>query len=188
LNDAIEAGLSRDAKTIGLKQRVAVTTFRLDAASDDAAISVIHEYLYDHRTKLIVLLINAYTGMRSDTLERLQAQLDSVGIKLLAVYTPQGFEVSPRDFWNGKRDQDDADAAKLRAEAAHSESYYNMTKVHGLYLLEAMEAQDGARDRQPLFYASEHHLTVYGSEWVGRRIVDELEHWKPWARAPVPHG
>jgi hypothetical protein len=178
----IEAELTRDAATIGLPEKPAINTFRIDAASDEAAISIIHEYLYDRRTSLIVFLLNAYVPMRSDTLLRLQSQLDGVGIKLLIVFTPQGFEISPRDFWSAKRDEGIADAVKLRAQAARAESYYNMTHVHGLFLLDAMEAQDGARNRQPLFYSSEHHFTVYGSEWVGRRIVDELERWQPWRK------
>jgi hypothetical protein len=178
----IEAELSRDATSIALPAPPAVSTFRIDAASDDAAISIIHEYLYDHRTSLIVFLLNSYVAMRSDTLLRLRSQLDSVGIKLLVVFTPQGFEVSPRDFWSAKRDEDSGDALKLRAQAARAESYYNMTHVHGLFLLDAMEAQGGTRNRQPLFYSSEHHFTVYGSEWVGRRIVDELERWRPWRK------
>jgi hypothetical protein len=58
-----------------------------------------------------------------------------------------------------------------------------MTGVHGLYLLDAMEAHETLPNRQPLFYSSEHHLTIYGSEWVGRRIADEIERWKPWRAA-----
>ena len=176
----IETELTRDATELGLPERPAVTTFRIDAASDDAAISVIHEYLFDRRTNVVVLLLNSYVAMRSDTLLRLKTQLDGVGVKLLVVFTPQGFEVSQRDFFSAKRDASDDNVDKLRRVAARGESYYNMTKVHGLYLLDVMEAQEGQRNRKPIFYSSEHHFTVYGSEWVGRRIVDELEKWKPW--------
>jgi sugar lactone lactonase YvrE len=176
----LEAALGRDATNIGLTQRPAVSTFRIDAASDEAQISVIHEYLFDRRTSLIVLLLNSYVGMRSETLARLKAQLDTAGIKLLVVFTPQGFEVSPSEYWSAKRDTGDADFVKLREPAARDETYYNMTGVHGLYLLDAMQAHEDERNRQPLFYSSDHHFTIYGSEWVGRRIAAEIERWKPW--------
>jgi hypothetical protein len=179
----IEAALTRDAKSIELPERASLSTFRIDAASEDAEISIVHEYLFDHRVNLIVLLLNSYVAMRSQTLETLKAQLDSAGIKLLVVFTPQGFEIAPSEFWSAKRDTGDADFAKLREPAARDESYYNMTGVHGLYLLDAMEAHETLPNRQPLFYSSEHHLTIYGSEWVGRRIADEIERWKPWRAA-----
>jgi sugar lactone lactonase YvrE len=179
----LETALARDAASIGLTQRPAVTTFRIDAASDDAQISVIHEYLFDHRTDLIVLLLNSYVAMRSETLVRLKAQLATVGIKLLVVFTPQGFEVAPSEFWSAKRDTGEQDFVKLREPAARDETYYNMTGVRGLYLLDAMEAHEEERNRQPLFYSSEHHLTIYGSEWVGRRIAEAIEAWKPWRAA-----
>ena len=180
----IETALTRDASNVGLPARPSVSTFRIDAASDDASISIIHEYLFDHRTNLVILMLNSYVAMRSETLERLRDQLEKVGIKLLAVFTPQGFEVSPSEFWSAKRDAGEADFVKLRAPAAKDESYYNMTDVRGLYLLDAMETHESKRDRQPLYYSSEHHLTVYGSEWVGRRIAEELERWKPWHGGP----
>jgi sugar lactone lactonase YvrE len=182
----IESALARDATNIGLPERPSVTTFRIDAASDDAEISIVHEYLFDHRTNLIVLLLNSYVAMRSETLVRLKAQLATVGIKLLVVFTPQGFEVGPGEFWSAKRDTSDADFVKLREPAARDETYYNMTGVHGLYLLDAMEASEEGADRRPLFYSSEHHLTIYGSEWVGRRIAGAIEQWKPWQPATDP--
>jgi streptogramin lyase len=178
----IEAGLARDQARIGLPTKPNVTVFRIDAASDDAAISVIHEYLYDKRTSLVILMLNAYVAMRSSTLQRLQGQLDDAGVKLLVVFTPQGYQVSPRDFWQTKHETGAFDFRALHLQAVESQSYYAMTGVHGLYLLSNMEAQEGLRNRPPLFYSSEHHLTVYGSEWVGRRITDELERWKPWQR------
>ena len=181
----IESAFARDGASIDAPTRLAVNTFRIDAASDDAAISIIHEYLFDHRTSLIVLLLNSYVAMRSDTLERLKAQLDKAGIKLLAVFTPQGYEVSPSEYWSAKRDTGEADFDKLRAPAAKDESYYNMTKVHALYLLDAMEAHESERNRRPLFYSSDHHFTIYGSEWVGRRIAEEIERWRPWRATPT---
>ncbi len=178
----VGAGLQRDAHALGLTHTVAVTAFRIDDASERAASSIVREYLSDGRTQVVVLLLNAFDPTRTATLDELATRLRAIRTKLLVVYTPQGFEVSPIEFVTATKGKTASDFAALRARAAKDEAYYALSGVRGLYLLDAMEAEAARPDRRPLFYGADHHFTIYGTQFVAQRILSELERWKPWQR------
>jgi hypothetical protein len=43
-----------------------------------------------------------------------------------------------------------------------------------------MQHAEAAPDRRSLFYNANHHLTLYGSEWVANEVLEKLERWRPW--------
>jgi hypothetical protein len=175
----IEALLAQDGPALGLHTRPAVAVFRVDDLSAASGASLIHEELGDGEADLVILMLNAYDPWDPSALDDLQSALQATGTRLMLVYTPQGFEVSPLDFPDGVRERN-VDFNALHAEASKGESFYNRTTIESLFLLDAMSAWDDVPDHPPLFYVADHHFTVYGSQWVGERIAAELERWRPW--------
>jgi hypothetical protein len=128
-------------------------------------------------------MLNAYDPWDATALEDLRNALQATGTRLMLVYTPQGFEVSPLDFPDGARERN-VDFNALHAEAVKSESFYNRTTIESLFLLDAMSAWEGTPGHPSLFYAADHHFTIYGTQWVGERVAAELERWRPWRGPP----
>ncbi|MBD5633694.1 MAG: hypothetical protein IAI49_04360 [Candidatus Eremiobacteraeota bacterium] len=175
----IEALLSHDAPAIGLRARPALVVYRVDDLSAAAGASLIREYLGDGQVDVIVLMLNAYGPWSAEALRALATELQAERTKLMLVYTPQGFEVSPLDFPEGDL-ASNVDFSALRAEAVKSETFYNRTGIQSVLLLDQMESWESRLDRRPLFYGADHHFTTFGSQWVGERIAEALERWRPW--------
>jgi hypothetical protein len=176
----IEALLTQDARWIGLRARPALCVFRVDDLSAASGESLIREYLGDGQVDLVVLLLNAYGPWDADQLARVQRTLLAKGTRLMIVYTPQGFEVSPLDYPDGDVERN-VDFKDLRAEAIKSETFYNRTGIPNALLLDEMEAFEAAPVHKALFYAGDHHFTIFGSTWVGEHIAAAIERWHPWS-------
>ena len=179
----IEALLGQDSPALGLRTRPVVAVFRVDDLSAASGASLIHEELGDGEADLVILMLNAYDPWDATALEDLRSSLQATGTRLMLVYTPQGFEVSPLDFPDGARERN-VDFNALHAEAVKSESFYNRTTIESLFLLDAMSAWEGTPGHPSLFYAADHHFTIYGTQWVGERVAAELERWRPWLGPP----
>jgi streptogramin lyase len=176
----IEAGLDRDGPKIGLSKRPNLDVFRVDDLGSSAQMGLIANDLGDGQVQLIVLLANYYEPPDQTLLRELQQRLDAKHTKLLVVFTPQGFEVSPLEFWKANVPTKDYDYAELHDRGAREESYVRSLGARALLLLDAMQRAELGVDRRNFFYGADHHLTVYGTEWVGRQILGELEDWRPW--------
>ncbi len=176
----LEDGLTRGDGTIGLKKPVHVIPFRIDALDLGAAKSLIDGYLGDGQVQLIVLMVNSYTLSDVTRLTQIQTRLDAAHTKLLIVYTPQGYEVSPLEFVKAGVGRAEDDFAGHRENAARAESFYNSIHVESLLLLDEMQQQEAVPDRHSLFYNANHHLTLFGSKWVAGELVEKLERWRPW--------
>jgi hypothetical protein len=177
----IETVLARDAHAVDLRARPALTVFRVDDLSATAGRSLVREYLGDGQVDLVILLVNAYGPWSIDDLRALAIDLAAKRTQLMLVYTPQGFEVSPLDFPTATLDHEIGFTA-LHAQAVKSELFYAGSGVESLLLLDRMEAWEGSAARRPLYYGADHHLTIFGSQWVGERIAEALERWRPWRR------
>jgi sugar lactone lactonase YvrE len=176
----IEAGLGRDGARIGLSKRPYVNDFRVDGLDSSAQMGLIENDLGDGQVALIVLLANYYEPPDQKLLRDLQQRLEGKRTKLLVVFTPQGFEVSPLEFWKASVTAPDYDYAALHERGAREESYVRSLGARSLLLLDAMQREELDPNRRNFFYGADHHLTVFGTQWVGRQILDELERWRPW--------
>jgi DNA-binding beta-propeller fold protein YncE len=176
----IEAGLARDGKKAGLRKRAAVNIFRIDDLGAGPEATLIGNDLGDGEADLLVLLVNYYEALDEPRLRDIERELAGKHTKLLVVFTPQGFETSPLEFWKANVDAGSYDYAALRQKAAREESYVESLGAHSLLLLDAMQREELAPGRRNFFYGADHHLTVFGTGWVGRAITSELERWKPW--------
>jgi sugar lactone lactonase YvrE len=177
----IETVLARDAHAVDLRARANLTVFRVDDLSATAGRSLVREYLGDGQVDLVILLVNAYGPWSVDDLRALAIDLAAKRTQLMIVYTPQGFEVSPLDFPTATLDHEVGFTA-LHAQAVKSELFYAGSGIESLLLLDRMEAWEGSAQRRPLYYGADHHLTIFGSQWVGERIAEALERWRPWRR------
>jgi hypothetical protein len=177
----IEAILTRDAREIALTAHPELTVFRVDDLSSSAGRSLIHEFLGDGEVDLVIVLVNAYDPWSVDDIHAAASDLERKHTQLVLVYTPQGFEVSPLDYATATLERD-VSFTELHAAAVESESFYNHAGVPSILLLDAMETWEGRADRRPLFYGADHHLTIFGSQWVGERIAEALERLRPWRR------
>jgi sugar lactone lactonase YvrE len=176
----IESGLARDGPDLGLAKRAFVNDVRVDGADSSAQMGLIENDFGDGQVDLIVLLANYYQPLDQKLLGELQQHLATKHTKLLVVFTPQGFEVSPVEFWKANVTTPDYDYASLHDRGAREQSYVRSLGARTLLLLDAMEAEELRPDRQNFFYGADHHLTVPGTEWVGRAVLHELEQWRPW--------
>ncbi len=176
----IEDGLAASAAAIGLKKPVQVEPFRIDALDLGAAKSLIDGYLGDGQVQLVVLMVNSYTLSDETRIMQIQTRLENAHTKFLIVYTPQGYEVSPLEFVKAGITRATDDFAGHRENAARTESFYNSLHVESLLLLDEMQHAEAAPDRRSLFYNANHHLTLYGSEWVANEVLEKLERWRPW--------
>jgi hypothetical protein len=176
----IEAGLARDGKRLGLGRTARVAAFRIDAVSPAAETSMISNVLADGQVRLIVLLANYFGPPDPKLVRLLEHDLARTHTKLLLVFIPQGYEVSPLEYWKSNVARSGYDFASLRAQAVKQETYYHVLGIHALLLLDAMQQQEAGPNRRDLYYGGDHHLTVYGSQWVGNRILEEIERWEPW--------
>jgi sugar lactone lactonase YvrE len=176
----IEAGLARDGKKAGLRKRAIVNIFRIDDLGAGPETTLIGNDLADGEADLLVLLVNYYEALDEPRLRDIERALAGKHTKLLVVFTPQGFETSPLEFWKANVAADGYDYATLRRKAAREESYVESLGAHSLLLLDAMQREELPAARRNFFYGADHHLTVFGTGWVGRAIASELERWKPW--------
>jgi sugar lactone lactonase YvrE len=176
----LEDGLARNGAPLGLKKPVRVEPFRIDALDLGAAKSLIDGYLGDGQVQLVVLMVNSYTLSDVVRLTQIQNRLDNAHAKFLILYTPQGYEVSPLEFVKAGLTRAEDDFAGHRENAARTESFYNNLNIESLLLLDEMQHAEAAPDRRSLFYNANHHLTLYGSEWVADELLEKLERWKPW--------
>jgi sugar lactone lactonase YvrE len=176
----LEGSLSRAGPTYGLNKRVHVEAFRIDALDLGSAKSLIDGYLSDGQVDLVVLMVNSFTVNDADRLNAIAKRLDATHTKLLLLYTPQGYEVSPLEFVKAGIDRPGDDFPAHRANAARTEAFFNTLHIESLLLLTEMETQEADPQRRNLFYNANHHLTMYGSEWVATQLLEKLELWKPW--------
>lgn len=176
----IETGLGRDAAKLGLRKRPYLADLRVDGLNSSAQMGLIQNDLGDGQVDLVVLLANYYEPPDQKLLHDLQRRLEEKRTKLLVVFTPQGFEVSPLEFWKANIATTDYDYAALYDRGAREESYVRSLGTHSLLLLDAMQREERKVNRQNFFYGADHHLTVFGTGWVGRQILAEIERWRPW--------
>jgi sugar lactone lactonase YvrE len=176
----LEGSLTRNGPSVGLNKRVRVQAFRIDALDLGAAKSLIDGYLGDGQVDLVVLMLNSYTVTDADRLNAIQKRLDAAHTKFLLLYTPQGYEVSPLEFAKAGVARAEDDFAAHRANASRAESFYNTLHIESLLLLDEMQQQEAAPNRRNLFYNANHHLTLFGSEWVAGELLEKLERWRPW--------
>lgn len=176
----LEESLTRFGPAAGLKKRAHVVPFRIDALDLGAAKSLIDGYLGDGQVDLVVLMVNSYTISDAARLLAIQARLEAVHTKFLIMYTPQGYEVSPLEFVKADAARADDDFPGHRENAARTESFYNSVHVESLLLLDEMQAEEAKPERRSLFYNANHHLTLYGTEWVAGELLEKLVIWKPW--------
>jgi hypothetical protein len=175
----IEWRLAQDAPSLGLGRRAALAVYRIDDLSATGGSSLVREFLGDGQADLVILLLNAYGPWSAQALQGLADDLQAKGTKLMIVYTPQGYEVSPLDFPDGAIERN-VDFNAEHADAVRGESFYDRTGIETVLLLDRMEAWEAKPDRKPLFYEADHHFTIFGSQWVGERIAEALESWHPW--------
>jgi sugar lactone lactonase YvrE len=176
----LESSLTRFGPAAGLKKRVHVEPFRIDALDLGAAKSLIDGYLGDGQVDLVVLMVNSYTISDAARLTAIANRLESVHTKFLLMYTPQGYEVSPLEFVKADVARAEDVFAGHRDNAARTESFYNSVHVESLLLLDEMAQEEAKPDRRSLFYTANHHLTLYGTEWVAGELLEKLVIWKPW--------
>jgi len=176
----VEAALERDAPTVGLSRKPYVTAFRIDGLTDAGEDSLIANYLANGQTDLVVLFVNSYNASEAARLRDIAQRLQAAHTKFMLVYTPQGYEVSPLEYWKALVARGDDDFAGLQSDAEHAAQFYGSLGIHVLELFESMEAQEALPVRRDLFYSANHHLTVYGAGWVGAQLVSDLERWQPW--------
>jgi sugar lactone lactonase YvrE len=176
----LESGLARDAAQVGLPRRPRVTAFRVDGLTSSAQQSLILNYLANGQTNLVVLLVNYFTDSDARSLEYLARHLKGANTKFMLVYTPQGYQVSPLEYSRALVSDDADQFALLHENATRAEGFYQALGIRSLLLFEPMEQAELAQNRRSFFYGANHHLTVFGAQWVASRLLDDIERWKPW--------
>lgn len=176
----LESGLERDAQALGIPRRPYVSAFRIDGLTAAGQTSLISNYLADGQTDLVVLFVNFFNGSDSARLREIESRLQAAHTRFMLVYTPQGYQLSPLEYAKALVAEPNDDFATLHDNANTAEAFYASLGIRTLLLFDAMEQQEALPNRRSLFYGANHHLTVYGAEWVGNKLLDDIEHWSPW--------
>jgi len=195
----VEVGFAKNAAGLGLNKPVHVDMLRIDGGGFAALGSLIGNYYGDGEADLIVWPVSygefskeqqAHPELKPDaiwkTIQRnlaaLQTTLAKQHTKLLMVVIPQGEQVSPleREPRIEETGRDAYDAPKLFQTARELEESVAASGVPTLKLASIMQRLEESRERFPLYNSWDYHLSTRGSTWVGSRIYDYLEHWRPW--------
>jgi hypothetical protein len=192
--------LRRDGAKLGLNKPVHVDMLRIDGSGFTVINSLIANYYGDGEADLVIWPVSAgdygkemlaHPNETSDTiwksihqeLRASQKLLASQHTRLLLVVIPQGEQISQLE--RGPRIEETGafayDVPTVFQAAQDMENQIAASGVPTLKLARAMQAFEDSGSRYPLYNAWDYHLSTQGSTWVGTRIYEELQRWRPWS-------